>query len=153
MDLRDCPECKARISDKATFCPQCGAPFIKNKKKSSGCLSVVISFLVLMMILGALLPQKPKTEQEIKENEREMDKITAYVLCKTGIESTLKAPRTAQHAGISQSIILSDDTEIAIHSFVDSQNSFGALIRVKYDCTVTKSATGNFVIKDLSVID
>ncbi|MCD5994838.1 zinc ribbon domain-containing protein [Pseudomonas sp. CDFA 602] len=27
MSLIDCPECSARISDKAYACPQCGNPF------------------------------------------------------------------------------------------------------------------------------
>jgi hypothetical protein len=35
MALINCPECGARISDKALSCPNCGHPMIAEKKKGS----------------------------------------------------------------------------------------------------------------------
>jgi hypothetical protein len=78
------------------------------------------------------------------------DKAEVVALCRTSVERLLKAPKTAEHAGIFDdgkptSI---DGCTTVYASYVDSQNSFGAMIRTRYLCTYdprTGMAAAEFV--------
>lgn len=78
MALVQCGECNAQMSDKATACPQCGAPnprvpppaptpstIVPNQpapaKKNGGCGSVVLGLIALIVLVAWLLPDTPRT--------------------------------------------------------------------------------------------
>lgn len=53
MAIIRCAECKAKVSDKATTCPKCGAPIVIPEKKKSaigGC-----GFVALLLIIGGMI--------------------------------------------------------------------------------------------------
>jgi hypothetical protein len=64
------------------------------------------------------------------------DPVEVAKLCRRTVEDNLKAPRSAKHAD------LTDESEMTspggcilmYRSWVDSQNSFGAMLRTKYTC-------------------
>lgn len=77
MAIIRCGECKAKVSDKATTCPKCGAPVVipeKKKNAVSGCGCVAILLLIGGMIL--LLSQSDtgtsKSSQSAINNEEKL---------------------------------------------------------------------------------
>jgi hypothetical protein len=65
----------------------------------------------------------------------------AKVMCEQFVRSRLKAPRTASFSHVWETEIRgSGDGPYEVAGFVDAQNSFGALLRNPYTCSV--EATG-----------
>lgn len=78
-------------------------------------------------------------------NERESSNNDSYVVsqafrdAKKGIKKMLKSPSSAKFANEfddETKYKINSDGSIIIQSYVDSQNSFGAMIRTHYRCTV-----------------
>ena len=64
-------------------------------------------------------------------------KTAAYVECMVYVENMLKSPSTAKFPGSSDSDIRELDNKVfEIRSYVDAQNSFGAMIRNNFYCKV-----------------
>lgn len=59
------------------------------------------------------------------------------IRCQRGVESILKSPKTAEFAGISEWKMGKDKEKIVVQAYVDSQNSFGALLRSDFWITFT----------------
>ncbi|TCD47130.1 hypothetical protein [Chlorobium sp. N1] len=59
---------------------------------------------------------------------------TAYVMLQDHVRGRLKAPSTAKFPwmGGTDVIVIREGQEYTVHSYVDSQNSFGAMIRNSY---------------------
>ena len=62
-----------------------------------------------------------------------------YKTCKEEITKQLKAPSTAKFPSYSKDMITEVTDSIKFHFFVDSQNTYGAMIRTDCECTVWKS--------------
>ncbi len=78
-------------------------------------------------------------------------KTSAYVLAKMSIERQLKSPSTAKFPyssapGVS---VLQQGDEFYISSYVDAQNSFGALLRKKWVAHARRNSDG----KDMRLIE
>lgn len=69
--------------------------------------------------------------------EKEPGKVDAFVMSQTFVKTLLKSPSTAKFPLItSAEIIPYGNGRFKITSYVDAQNSFGAMIRNNYTCTV-----------------
>lgn len=69
---------------------------------------------------------------------------TAYTYCKHFTEKRLKAPASAQwpaFSAIAKDVENLGDGRFKVLAHVDSQNSFGAMLRSKVNCTVRKDHT------------
>jgi ribosomal protein L40E len=55
MALIRCTECKAKVSDKATTCPKCGAPVEISKKKQKSQISTGCGCLIVLLAGGAII--------------------------------------------------------------------------------------------------
>lgn len=60
----------------------------------------------------------------------------AYLACEGFVSSSLKAPSTAEFEGYSPAAISSAGNRYTVRSYVDAQNSFGAMIRTDFTCVV-----------------
>lgn len=61
MAIIRCAECKAKVSDKASTCPKCGAPIVLPEKKKSpigGC-----GCLIILLIIGGMFALLSKSER------------------------------------------------------------------------------------------
>ncbi|MFO7881480.1 MAG: hypothetical protein R6U52_02945 [Kosmotogaceae bacterium] len=97
-------------------------------KKAAGCLIV----LLLIVFLTTMCYTKCGSE-----NTERPDKIEAFLISQQFVENYLKAPGSAEWPSITDDkvkINKIDDTIWEIYSYVDSQNTFGALIRTQYYC-------------------
>jgi hypothetical protein len=67
MALTTCPDCSAAVSKQAVTCPRCGRPLKKMAKKGgciSGCATIGLISFILALLIGLLLPMRPKPVPE-----------------------------------------------------------------------------------------
>jgi hypothetical protein len=63
--------------------------------------------------------------------------IEAFIVSQEFVKARLKAPSTAKFPGPSQAqVLIGKDNQYRVISYVDSQNSFGAMLRGNYECLV-----------------
>ena len=78
--------------------------------------------------------EQQQAQEAIEENAWELE-LAAHVMCQTFVKRRLKSPSTADFPGGVAGTITERGT-IVVTSHVDSQNSFGAMIRTNYVCEV-----------------
>ena len=73
--------------------------------------------------------------------ERKPDKIEIMTFAQLLVEKRLKSPSTAEHPSGTSNYEITDlgDNRYRVSSYVDSQNSFSAMIRTRYTVTIKKS--------------
>jgi hypothetical protein len=89
----------------------------------------------------------------LRKMDVEREKVAVWTLCKTAVKDSLKAPSTADFPW-TMNVSVSPDLEyFTVNSFVDAQNSFGAMIRTTYLCRMKFNGGGldGWVMDSLSV--
>lgn len=124
---KKCSHCKTEIDYLATKCPHCqGKNYVW-----TATTKVILGGIVLAVILIASLDTSgvgtPTPEQPSEEQIVEMKKHDFAKLAKMNVEGMLKSPSTAKF-NTSPSVKLEDKT-YSIDSWVDSENTYGAMIR------------------------
>jgi hypothetical protein len=97
--------------------------------------------LLPLAIIGWLMPENAKDkaarlaaeETQRKEETIYRNEFGAQAICEQHIKDELKAPATARFGDEITRVNLGGG-RYRIQSYVDAQNSFGALIRTKYVC-------------------
>lgn len=108
--------------------------------------------------LESLTPEQRATEEKRKAAQKEMDEgmLQAQIQCPRAIKASLKAPSTAKMPHISRSSQRSgsfvataseDASVVRVMTYVDSQNSFGTMIRTKFQCDLRKIGKEWTIIK------
>ena len=82
---------------------------------------------------------------------RKPGKIDAWVYTEMYMENQLKAPKTAEFCSYSRDRVQLIDTDTyKVKGYVDSQNSFGAMIRTNYTFVI-KNLGGKYKWKVISI--
>ena len=150
MALIICPECKRRISETADSCPNCGyqltpekiSEIRKNRQKDRLYL-IITAFIILVfiMIIGIsiVISNTPDAATK-KENLLSFRKQLVWTISKDIIKKSLKSPATAnfgkegfypEQSGTT-CVTCVDEDVYSVKGWVDSQNSFGAIIRTHF---------------------
>ena len=84
--------------------------------------------------------EKAEKEKEQKEedekNRKHYSKLNALVCAHDFVKGQLKSPSTAEFEGGEEGVIQVNDTVFTVKGTVDSQNSFGAMLRANFSCRV-----------------
>ncbi len=148
MALIKCPECKKQISDSVYNCPNCGYRFsdgekekiIEKEKKTK-----IAGFFLLAIIAFVIFKVCSSGGTESTTSwENEDHSAAAWVFTQTYVENNLKSPSTAKFPWGYSDYVQRNGTTYTINSYVDSQNSFGAMIRTKFSATVQETSKDNF---------
>ena len=102
----------------------------------------VVSIPVYLLISEksiTIFKSRPTTPKVYTDSEF---KATAYVCAKYEVEAYLKAPLTAKFQASPDAVIYKEDSYYVIESFVDAQNSFGAMIRTNFKCKAVNPKPG-----------
>lgn len=119
--------------------------------KKEGCFAqLIIAALIALAILGIRSCFFGETEKE-KEEIFKPTKMDAYVHSQLCVERFLKNPGSAEYLYDESDVNQVNDSTFYIVSHVDSQNSFGALGRIYYQCTVIFDKEGNSKCRDMKV--
>jgi len=158
MTITKCPFCAEEIKDEATKCKHCKSNLdinaksdiaskevktnIASPKKHSKAKSIVIGCLIIfaiIIILNAIISTLSSFSNSSASGEF-YDKLISCAF--EGVKEVLKAPATAKFRdydkGIPSSLFPKEvkDGEYVVSNYVDAENSFGAMIRSNFTCTV-----------------
>lgn len=149
MALVACKECGKEISKKAEACPHCG---FKPKRTSlfTKIVAVVFVLPVFLAVMfgagqsGSSSSSPPLTPEQIaaKRESELQDQRESYarIIAERAITQRLKAPSTADFSGYSDTQVgpLKDGgpNKWIVKGYVDSQNSFGAMLRNNYQVII-----------------
>lgn len=143
MALIQCIECKEEVSDKAFTCPKCGAPTALSKKKrgahkkisyKTGCLITFLVFAVPILIIGILAETDDDSQKSTVANKDRSN--MANIQCQNFVKANLKSPATADFPWFDFKYWNKPEQIYIIKSYVDSQNSFGAILRSTWHCKI-----------------
>lgn len=167
--LKRCKSCGEGISKKAASCPKCGEP---NKKKmgfmARGCLGLVLFSVFFVFLINVLIPDQSEsetttgtdTDRNISSSQSDWKNgdytTTAYRMCEDEVKSKLKAPGTAKFQSLWEGRydnVVNAGQRYFFKSYVDAQNSFGATIRTRFECSVTQVEKGKWSINKLELLD
>jgi hypothetical protein len=117
------------------------------KKVSKHLLSAlaICVFLILAYSSGETESSEPEKRTSITEYE-------AKAVAEGQVETVIKAPSTAKFSGLRDTEITPITNGYKVIGHVDSQNSFGAMIRSKYSVDIfVDTLSGDIMYKNLTV--
>lgn len=128
-----CKACLQEIPKKATKCSHCG-----QKQSLSNCCAIpLLVFLVLFFVgtLGIALDESGSNRSSSSVSQTEASDLDAYLISKHFVEATLKSPSTVEWPStmFDEPYTVNKEGDLyTVTSYVDAQNSFGALVRTYY---------------------
>ncbi|MBA4376972.1 MAG: hypothetical protein C0401_12490 [Anaerolinea sp.] len=131
--MKKCQYCTGENSDRESTCAFCGRPLPKPaSKKLSIWAFLLISLVVIALCIGvASMISGGDSETSISPSE------SAWYACRQFVEDRLKAPKTADFERYDANKVTKyNKSEWIVTITVDAQNSFGAMIRSEFICSV-----------------
>lgn len=114
--------------------------------------------VLLLSVIGALQSDKPDRPGATNEVSRQKvdrgDKDTALVMAQGFVKDNLKSPSSAEFGWPSEySIIQLEENRFSVSGWVDSQNSFGAMLRTNFVCDVEYAGNDEWRLRNLNFIE
>ena len=124
----------------------------KDEKKKPNAAVGCLLLIVIAVIIGVIVSLSGGDDGGSGGSpaEDKGDKIGAQVVCEDFVERQLKSPGSAE---FSEEKVTGAHPEFTVKGAVDSENSFGALIRNNYTCTVTYKGNDNWNLVELTGLD
>ena len=154
MSLIHCPECGKEISETVKNCPNCGfeikpenIPIYKKSDRYGKYVSYAFGFIVLF-ILFKICTHKDSTPATPWQ---EIDASTmAYIMTEDWVKQRLKSPSTAKFLDTEKKEHTTRNGQVyKISSYVDSENSFGGMMRTNFTATVEQIDNEKWKLIDL----
>ncbi|MEN6357775.1 MAG: hypothetical protein ABFD83_11910 [Armatimonadota bacterium] len=124
---------------------------VQQKTDNTGCCC---AFLVLIVLFSIFVVRGCESLCESTPEDKEEDvEHHAYIASQNYVEKFLKCPSTAKYPLWLDASITRSGSRFYISSYVDSQNSFGAMVRSQYYAEMEKSGSGewNFDCNKLTI--
>ena len=145
-NLTECKDCNHVVSKKAKTCPNCG---VGNPANRTSVLTQLIVLVIVLAIGSDILTDRYENSEETAPISLE---IQAKIIAKRVVKRLLKSPSTADFSGYADTQVghLRDSGPNVwiVKGYVDAQNSFGAVIRNRYEVVIIFELpeTGNDIV-------
>jgi hypothetical protein len=105
--------------------------------------------LLALLFAGPCIWSGPKEDPNAWKNED--NNLTAYLTMQTLVKEELVSPASAEFPWITDPncVIVKDGFKYRITSRVDSQNSFGAMIRVRFSGVIEQVDKNKWMLREL----
>lgn len=145
MAIAPCRECGKEISTEATTCPNCGAA--RRQTVVPGCLGWAAIAVFVLFVVGVI-------SSSLRDNARiDADYIDACVQAHFAIKERLKAPATAEFSDCTEvNAKKQPDGTWGVAGYVDSQNSFGAMIRSQWVIQMRPTPAGQWTVIKADIV-
>lgn len=102
-----------------------------NPNKKAAIVLVFFFFIAIFFVIKCSFSGEEKVDSKNKH-----EKFDALVQVQDYVKSKLKAPSTTEFEGGTEGVTKINDTTFTVIGTVDSQNSFGAMLRANYSCKI-----------------
>lgn len=145
--MKYCRKCKYPNPDSLQNCYKCGAS-LANARRYSDSQTLIIGSVMLVIITGLIvfsvisLVRLCNTHDNTEDLTVYEDRFSAFFAAEDLVKDILKAPSTAEFAGINDEgigVTYLGGNRYIVQSFVDSENGFGARIRTHFQCKIRRS--------------
>lgn len=109
-----------------------------------------VFFFIIFLVFKCSCSQTE--EEKAISNEQDL-KTKALVYSHNCVEQQLKSPSSAEFPFGEGSVTKVDNDTFIVTSYVDSQNSFGAMIRTNYSCQVTLTGEDNYTCDNVELFE
>jgi hypothetical protein len=132
---KKCPQCFAEVPDKAKKCSHCGSKLPQKMSMLVKVLLIIIgSSFFISVFAGITSGPSSSVPSAPKEPTASELKLSAQVYSETFIRRLLKAPSTAKFCH--ETVTDLGDNRWKVTSCVDSENSYGAMLRSNWSVTL-----------------
>jgi len=123
-------------------------------KSKKGIGYLVVSLILLVIVIALINVSGGKKPEQAQEPKVEHDKISASVMAEEFVRQKLKSPASAKFPWYDDSMIKDlGDGRYIYKSYVDSQNSFGALVRTNFTCCIKYAGDNKWECESLEFKD
>ncbi len=153
MTTRACPFCAEEIQAAAVKCKHCGsdvtpvAPVGSDSKEPVGTSGKRWPWIVGAVVGVTILASVISSGGDDKADAGSGRSSDAKYVCEKSVKDQLKAPATAKFTGATATLGAGDRWTVT--GSVDSQNSFGALVRTAYTCSAIHGTGENWRTKSI----
>lgn len=124
-----------------------------SNKIGKGC-GVIALGVVAVVIFAMFFPSLFNDSGTTSVATGRARQIEAYTICQQFVQDRLRSPKSADFQNSRDAKIQSVGTdEYEVSAYVDSQNSFGAMLRTPFRCTVKPSDGDRWQLVDLKTGD
>jgi len=117
------------------------------ESKALGCATLIFILIVAYAAIRIFIPSDGDRQTT---RVASVDETDAFIWCKDHVRDRLKSPATAKFPFVEFSHRDLGNNTWRIISYVDSQNSFGALVRTNWACEIQYS-NGAWQLQDLTL--
>lgn len=118
---------------------------------SGAAIFVCVVFFIIFLVFKCSCSE---TDQERANRTEQNSEFTAYYNSQQCVKELLKSPSTAEFpSGSNQFVTKIDEDTYLINSYVDSQNSFGAMLRTNYVCQITLNSDDTYTCDNVELLE
>jgi len=122
----------------------------KNPKWKLCLIGVVAGFA--LFIVAVSMPNDKPVQTDNKAPKVEHSKIAAYAMAQEFVDKQLKAPSTSKYPVYSEKFVKDlGEGRYTVTTYVDAQNSFGAMIRNNFTCTLLYVGNDKWQLEDINI--
>ena len=150
-----CSNCGKETPFTGKVCHWCNNDKSKDQKTHSIAFVVVIILFFLIWKCSCSESNEDRQqgfEQQTTENETNQ-KITALTAAQECVKERLKSPSSADFPWGTDCVSKVSENTYIINSYVDSQNSFGAMLRTNFSCQVTLNSDDTYTCDNVELLE
>lgn len=130
---KKCPECLADIPEEAKKCSHCGT----KQKQPITAGKLILTLIVVGLVTSYILAGSDSSSSSSTSKTTAVTETQVNVMAENYVEQVLKSPSTAEFPTLEFNYADLGNNTYQIISYVDSQNSFGAMIRSNWSVILT----------------